>query len=385
VGVPTPPNPITLGSLPAVQEVLERRVAWKDAEEQALAKIDNKALQGQVQHRLTDVATQVSKDLLARVDAQAIVTVAVYKDPKTNRQALAAVAYEGRSDQLDPSFFARVVADLPQAPRVQQDQGNLELDQTATTHILFFLDHGNLDAGAIPNLKLKQSLSLAATKYRGQERDAELASARMSGNSAAAQAASQQEANRRIAEARAQQQQAGETTASNNSGAVSQSLPVGSLYNGYYGQGYWSPWVAYYSGENVAPVIVAPHVPKKNAANGQNNTNNGPYVNGVLPPDKPAPRDPKTGQPLPPIQPGTAGSNAGNASAAAAAHEQTHTTNTMPNRTVPEGNAAASRTVPQRQEERPAAASEQRSAPAHEAPAPSHPAPAAAHEAPAKK
>lgn len=372
--------PIPLLTLTAVQNVREKNTRWQEAAQLALNDVHNKALREQINQRLNAVAPQVAKDLLAKPDSQAIVTVAIYKNLKTNRQALAAVAYEGRSDALNPGFYSRVIADLPAAPRVSKTQEQLVLDELATCYLCFYLDHGNLDAGRIPHALMKQSVQKAAQTFLAKENEgqAQLATAHVPATPPPV----------------VQQQPATsppvEQAPSNNAPVYGNGYTGGGLYDGYYGPGYWSPWVAYYPGETAAPIIVNPldqrerekRAREQQEANSPNTIRRDPKTGQVLPPApleksaQPTPRDPRTGQPMPPA--GASGSSA-------------------PANTTPPAKQAPSspqqRSEPKQSapahENHPSSPPPAREAP-HEAPAQqSHPAPAhtppAEHSEPAKK
>lgn len=296
--------PIPLLTLPAVQTIREKNTRWQEAAQLALNEVHNKALRDQINQRLNAVAPEVAKDLLTKPDSQAIVTVAIYKNPKTNRQALAAVAYEGRSDALNPSFYSRVIADLPAAPRVSKTQEPLALDELATCYLCFFLDHGNLDAGRIPHPLMKQSVQKAAQTFLAKENEgqAQLATAHIPATPPPV--IPQQPATAPPAE----------QAPAYGAPVYGNGYPNDGLYNGYYGEGYWSPWVAYFPGEVTTPIIVNPmdqrerekRAREQQQANSPNTIRRDPKTGQVLPPAplenaaQPAPRDPKTGQPLPP-------------------------------------------------------------------------------------
>lgn len=367
-GDSTPPSqgpradlPIPLLTLPAVQNVREKNTRWQEAAQLALNDIHNKSLRDQINQRLNAVAPEVAKDLLTKPDSQAIVTVAIYKNPKTNRQALAAVAYEGRSDGLNPGFYSRVIADLPAAPRVSKTQEQLVLDELATCYLCFYLDHGNLDAGRIPHALMKQSVQKAAQTFLAKENEgqAQLATAHVPATPPPA--VPQQPATAPPVD----------QTPTNGAPIYGNSYTGDGLYDGYYGPGYWSPWVAYFPGEVTTPIIVNPLDQREREkrerehqeANSPTAIRRDPRTGQVLPPApleksaQPAPRDPRTGQPLPPA-------GAGGPSA--------------PANTTPPANQAPSN-PPQRSEAK-------QPPPAHEN-HPSSPPPAreAPHEAPAQQ
>ena len=371
--------PIPLLTLPAVQNVREKNTRWQESAQLALNEVHNKSLHDQINQRLNAVAPEVAKDLLTKPDSQAIVTVAIYKNPKTNRQALAAVAYEGRSDALNPGFYSRVIADLPAAPRVSKTQEQLVLDELATCYLCFYLDHGNLDAGRIPHALRKQSVQKAAQTFRAKENEgqAQLATAHVP---ATPPVVPQQPATTPPVE----------QTPTNGAPVYGNGYPGDGLYNGYYGPGYWSPWVAYFPGEVTTPIIVNPmdqrerekRAREQQQANSPNTIRRDPRTGQVLPPAplekaaQPAPRDPKTGQPMPP-----AGASGPSAPANATPPAKQAPAN-PPERSEPKQSAPA-------HENHPSSPPPAREAP-HEAPAEqSHPAPAhtppAEHSEPVKK
>ena len=374
--------PIPLLTLTAVQNVREKNTRWQESAQLALNEVHNKSLRDQINQRLNAVAPEVSKDLLTKPDSQAIVTVAIYKNPKTNRQALAAVAYEGRGDALNPGFYSRVIADLPAAPRVSKTQEPLVLDELATCYLCFFLDHGNLDAGRIPHALMKQSVQKAAQTFLAKENEgqAQLATAHVPASPPSV--VPQQPATPPV-----------EQAPTNGAPVYGNSYTGNGLYDGYYGPGYWSPWVAYYPGEVTTPIIVNPldqrerekRAREQQQANSPTDIRRDPKTGQVLPPAplenaaQPAPRDPRTGQPMPPA--GARGSSAP-ANTTPPAKQAPSAPSNPPQRSEPNQ-------APPAHENRPSSPPPAREAP-HEAPAQqSHSAPArtppAEHSEPVKK
>lgn len=371
--------PIPLLTLTAVQNVREKNTRWQESAQLAFNDVHNKALREQINQRLNAVAPQVAKDLLAKPDSQAIVTVAIYKNPKTNRQALAAVAYEGRSDALNPGFYSRVIADLPAAPRVSKTQEPLVLDQLATCYLCFYLDHGNLDAGRIPHALMKQSVQKAAQTFLAKENEGEAQTATAHVPATPPPVVPQQPTTTPPIE----------QTPTNGAPVYGNGYTGDSLYDGYYGPGYWSPWVAYFPGEVTTPIIVNPmdqrerekRAREQQQANSPNTIRRDPRTGQVLPPAplenaaQPAPRDPKTGQPMSP-----AGASGPSAPANATPPAKQAPAN-PPERSEPKQSAPA--------QNHPSSPPPAREAP-HEAPAQqSHPAPVrtppAEHNEPVKK
>ncbi|HZL36176.1 MAG TPA: hypothetical protein VFC78_12740 [Tepidisphaeraceae bacterium] len=356
---------LPLHKLIAVRNVHERRTHWQKAADEAVSRIEDSKLKAVVAQRIAKLAPTIAEALIGHPGQSAMLTVAVYQDRKAGTQALAAVAYEGLGRDLNPSFYPRVLADLPQAPGGQEDQTQkFQLDANATSYLCFFLDHGDLKAGEITQAQMKQSLGLAIEQAHRDAAppanvagagNAAAAQARAAQAQAAAQAAQQQAIAQQIRQARLDQQQqdlnqqaANQANATNfsspywNSGGWG-GIPYGAVGGngvgfggvvGYGGTGYggigyggaaaygWSPWLAYAPGQNGYPANQPPHVvapgympnvvAQRDPRTGQPITPTivpapGSPAGAIVPPYNvtPAQRDPKTGQPITPTPPDT--------------------------------------------------------------------------------
>lgn len=306
---------LPLRKLKAVQDARERLTDWQKAADQAMARVKEEPLKQSIQKQLAQLAPQLAHALLKRPGQSAMVTVAVYKERDGAKQALAAVAYEGLGDQINPSFLPRVLANFPQIPGANAEQaGKLELDVTGTSYLCFYLDHGDLKAGDITHAQLKKSLDLAIQQARRDENDATAAG----GAGAGAQAAldrqrrdamlRQADLDRQLQQARDDQRrqdnaQQAAARAPGNDGYVNPYWNGGG--NPYYGTDGWVPWVAYVPGAGYSngngPVIVQPDYSRY--PNDHSNNNQRPTPTVVAPaylPNTVAQRDPRTGQPITP-------------------------------------------------------------------------------------
>lgn len=342
-----PAFPIQLRSLLAIADIRERPTPWQQAAQEAAGRVKDSALRNQVNQQLAAVGPQVAQDLLNKPGETAVVTVAVFKNPKTDQQSMAAVSYEGLGDSLNPSFFPRLLANVPNpASAKQQSDGRLELDAIATSYICFYLDHANLMAGDVPHTLMKKSLDVAIQQAR--EKGARFANTGSAGTTSQAQALAQQDLNQRIQAAREQQreidaaaQTASAAIAPNYGNVILPMLPYG--YSNYYGGYGWQPWIAYLPGEGAAPVVVKQLPPQQPGSDKDNTFHLGPNV--------PSARDPKTGQPLPPpivrgdgtpVNNGaTNGNNAGGNTGSAASG-----VNSAPRQAAPPSQAAPASSTP---------------------------------------
>ena len=173
-----PPSPTTIPSvqnsdslslraLPAVLDARERRQDWHEAAQQAASRIQDPALLSQFDARISGLAPQIARALIARPQEEALVTVAVYRDEQ-GRQAMVAVTFDGLSSQIGSDFLAGVVADAPASPQAEGIPKSLRLDSEATSYLLFFLGNRRLEAGDIPQTTLAKSILLLANRRQEQ-------------------------------------------------------------------------------------------------------------------------------------------------------------------------------------------------------------------------
>ncbi len=193
-------------------------------------------------------------------------TIAVYRERKTENEVLAAVAFEGLGDSLNPSFYPRVLSNLPEVPQNKENQPlSLELDPNATSYLCFYLDHGDLKAGDIAHSQMKQSLGLAIQRSR-QQPTAPVAGGVWPRSQAVLE---QQQADLRAEQAAANQQadqaqanqQASDAQPASAQVSSDWTTPYWTADNNnapYYGTDGWIPWYAYVPGYGQQPVIVQP-------------------------------------------------------------------------------------------------------------------------------
>ncbi len=172
--------PVQLRSIRAVQDARDRATKWEDAAAEAIAKISDKELQGQVQKRLNTLTPQVAKDLLTTPGEVGVVTIAAYRESESGQPALVSVAYEGLGDTLNKSFFPRVVSDMPQLMRGEKKDSDqpLILDIPDSGYLIYELDKGDLKAGFIAQATMKLSLGAAVQQSRAKTAQVENAEAR---------------------------------------------------------------------------------------------------------------------------------------------------------------------------------------------------------------
>jgi len=183
---------VRLRILQPVLDAHERRQDWHQAADAATARIDSEPLRKELTQRLAGLAPRVAKALSARPHDDALVTVAVYREPGLEgKQAMVAVTFDGMGTDVGQNMFAEILADLPKPPQANDTGGKLVLDQQATSYLVFFLDRDGLKASDIPHNKMKQGVMLAIN--RQHEQAAQSAIAARQQNQAAAQAAANQQ------------------------------------------------------------------------------------------------------------------------------------------------------------------------------------------------
>lgn len=257
---------IPLRTLPAVESVREKHDSWQTAADRAVARIASPQLKNNVNRQLAKVAPAVAGALLHQPGQSAIVTIAVYKNRQSGQEAAAAVAFEGVGDQLNPSFYPRVLADLPRLPNAQQNQtDSLQLDLEATSYLCFFLDHADLKAGNITQKEMKESLATAIQHARAEANNGENAT----GGPLVEQGAQALQAQQAAQQAQAAQQSAAANAQSSaasaeesQTAADSQDQNFASPYwtqaNPYYGTDGWIPWYTYIPGYGQQAIDVQP-------------------------------------------------------------------------------------------------------------------------------
>jgi hypothetical protein len=157
---------IRLRALQAVLDARERRTNWHDAAEQAEALVQGDALKAQLTQRLSGLAPRVAKMLTGHPESEALVDVDVYKESAgEGKQALVAVTFEGLDTDIGQDYFAGLLADEVKPPEAEGIPQGLVYDPAASSHLVFFLGKTGLEAGDIPQTKMKQSI-LAAINHQ---------------------------------------------------------------------------------------------------------------------------------------------------------------------------------------------------------------------------
>lgn len=161
---------LQLRSLQAVLDARERRQDWHDAARQAAERIQEPALRDQFNQRLAGLIPTLANALMAQPQENALVTVAVYRDPaRQGKQAMVAVTFEGLGDRIDRSFFADVLAGMPTPPQAEGIPTSLTFDTEASSYLIFFLGNRQLQAGDIPHPLMGRSVVAALNRERSRQ------------------------------------------------------------------------------------------------------------------------------------------------------------------------------------------------------------------------
>jgi hypothetical protein len=155
---------VRLRTLQAIQDAAQSQSHWQDAAKQAEDRLADAALRQKLHDRLNLLAPDVAAALLNQPGALAVVSIAVYTDPATHEQQSVAVAFEGLDGSLSPSFFPRLLADMPfPADLAKRQNRALAFDPAASSCMIYSVSKGDLDAEDITLATLKQSLGQALT------------------------------------------------------------------------------------------------------------------------------------------------------------------------------------------------------------------------------
>lgn len=158
---------IHLRSLQAVLDARGRRQDWHDAAQQAEAPVQVPALKEQLTQRLSGLAPRVAKELAAHPQDDALVSVDVFKQPGGDgKQAMVAVTFEGLGTHLSSDYFANVLAGQSKPPEAEGVPAGLVPDPEASSYLVFFLGNRGLQAGDIPQPKMRQSVIAALNHQR---------------------------------------------------------------------------------------------------------------------------------------------------------------------------------------------------------------------------
>jgi hypothetical protein len=157
-----------LRSLQAVLDARDRRQDWHDAAQQAEASLQVPAMKDQLTQRLSGLAPRVAKELAAHPQDDALVSVDVFKDPGADgKQAMVSVTFEGLGSSIGSDYFFNVLAGQSKPPQAEGVPANLVPDPEASSYLVFFLGNHSLQAGDIPQVKMRQSV-LAAINHLHQ-------------------------------------------------------------------------------------------------------------------------------------------------------------------------------------------------------------------------
>ena len=158
---------IHLRSLQAILDVREKRQDWHDAAQQAEAPLTENVLKEQLTQRLSGLAPRVAKELAAHPQDDALVSVDVFKEPGADgKQAMVSVTFEGLGSNIGSDYFANVLAGQSKPPQAEGVPAGLVPDQEASSCLVFFLGNRGLQAGDIPQPKMRQSLIAAVNHQR---------------------------------------------------------------------------------------------------------------------------------------------------------------------------------------------------------------------------
>jgi hypothetical protein len=162
---------IQFRALPAVLDARERRQDWHQAAQHAADRIQDPALKSQFNQRLAGLVPMIAKALMAQPQEDALVTVAVYRDPaKPANHAMVAVTFDGLGGQIGQTFFADVIAGMPKVPDAEGVPKSLTLDTEATSYLVFFLGKNQLLAGDIPHPVMGRSVVAMINRQRETDR-----------------------------------------------------------------------------------------------------------------------------------------------------------------------------------------------------------------------
>ena len=271
---------LRLRALQPVLDAHERRQDWHQAADAAAARVDSEPLKKELIRRLAGLAPRVAKALTAQPHDDALVTVAVYREPGLDgKQAMVAVTFDGMGSDVGPDLFADILADLPTAPQAKQAPGKFVLDRQATSYLVFFLDRDGLKASDVPHDKMKQGVMLAINRQHEEAARSAIA-ARQENQAAEAAAANQQSPDLSRAQQAAAAQAAGGAYPPVGPGYT---YPIPEMLNDGYG----------YPGIGV-PIVI---LPSGTVAQPPNNQGNGSQPHGTQELNQKRQRFPGPGEP----------------------------------------------------------------------------------------
>lgn len=173
---PTPTPAATVGanldtlhlrSLQAVLDAREKRQDWHDAAQQAAMPLQVPVLKDQLTQRLSGLAPRVAKELAAHPQDDALVSVDVFKEPGgEGKQAMVSVTFEGLGTDISSDYFANVLAGQSKPPEAEGVPAGLVPDPEASSYLVFFMGNRGLQAGDIPQPKMRQSVIAAMNHQR---------------------------------------------------------------------------------------------------------------------------------------------------------------------------------------------------------------------------
>lgn len=223
---------VRLRALQPVLDARERRQDWQQAADAAVQRVDSAPLRKELTQRLTGLAAHLAKALSAQPHDDALVTVAVYREPGLEgKQAMVAVTFDGMGSDVSPNIFADVLADLPNPPKANEASGKLVLDPQATSYLVFFLDRDGLKASDVPHDKMKQSVMLAINRQHQEAARSEVAAQRQADTAFQARA-QQQSTDLSVAQQAAASEAAGGLSAGRSPYVIPEIVNDGYAYPG---------------------------------------------------------------------------------------------------------------------------------------------------------
>jgi hypothetical protein len=238
---------IHLRSLQSVLDAREKRQDWHDAAQQAETPLNENALKEQLTQRLSGLAPRVAKELAAHPQDDALVSVDVFKEAGPDgKQAMVSVTFEGLGSNIGSDYFSNVLAGQSKPPEAEGVPAGLIPDQAASSYLIFFLGNRGLQAGDIPQPKMRQSVIAAINHQRD-------AAAHQDQVAVERDKAAQQQAN-------LQQQASGQAQLAANQQAANQQQQIipeypygvgGAAPNGY-DDGYYYPGIG-------VPIVITPN------------------------------------------------------------------------------------------------------------------------------
>ena len=123
--------------------------------------------------RLNGLVPMVAKELAQHTQEDALVSIAVYNKSESDpTQAMISVTFQGLGMNIPQETLGAMIADVPPpAPEADDIPKGLVFDQAASSYLVFFLGSHDLQAGDIPNQKMKQTVIAAANNQQVKQRE----------------------------------------------------------------------------------------------------------------------------------------------------------------------------------------------------------------------